>query len=101
VLIYPGGLTQRETADKLGPEVTPSAKTPPTFLLQAEDDPVRVENCLLYFQALKTAKVPAEMHLYAQGGHGYGLRATEKPVTHWPALVTAWMRSLGVLPAAR
>ena len=100
VLVYPGGLTQRETADKLGPEVTPSAKTPPTFLVQAEDDPVRVENSLLYFQALKTAKVPAEMHLYAKGGHGYGLRATENPVTRWPALVEAWMRGLGVLPAA-
>jgi acetyl esterase/lipase len=101
VLTYPGGLTQRETADKLGPEVTPSAKTPPTFLVQAEDDPVRVENSLLYFQALKTAKVPAEMHLYAKGGHGYGLRATENPVTRWPELVEAWMRALGVLPAAR
>ena len=100
VLVYPGGLTQRETADKLGPEVTPSAKTPPTFLVQAEDDPVRVENSLLYFQALKTAKVPAEMHLYTKGGHGYGLRATENPVTRWPALVEAWMRGLGVLPAA-
>jgi acetyl esterase/lipase len=100
VLVYPGGLNQRETADKLGPEVTPSAKTPPTFLVQAEDDPVRVENSLLYFQALKTAKVPAEMHLYAKGGHGYGLRATENPVTRWPALVEAWMRGLGVLPAA-
>jgi len=100
VLVYPGGLTQRETADKLGPEVTPSAKTPPTFLVQAEDDPVRVENSLLYFQALRTAKVPAEMHLYAKGGHGYGLRATEDAVTRWPALVEAWMRGLGVLPAA-
>lgn len=100
VLVYPGGLTQRETADRLGPEVTPSAKTPPTFLVQAQDDPVRVENSLLYFQSLKAAKVPAEMHLYAKGGHGYGLRATELPVTHWPALVEAWMRGLGVLAAA-
>ena len=58
---------------------------------------MRVENSLLYFQALKIVKVPAEMHLYAKGGHGYGLRATEQPVTHWPALVESWMRGLGIL----
>lgn len=106
VLVYPGGLTQHNPADKigadkLGPEVTVTPHAPPTFLVQAEDDPVRVENSLLYYQALKAAKVPAEMHLYAKGGHGYGLRATELPVTHWPALVEAWLRGLGVLPAAR
>ena len=99
VLVYPGGLAPRDAPDKLGAEVTPSSKTPPTFLVQSEDDPVRVENSLLYYQALKTAQVPAEMHLYAKGGHGYGLRATEQPVTHWPALVEAWMRGLGVLAA--
>lgn len=98
VLVYPGGVVERNS-DKLGPEVTPSAQTPPTFLVQAEDDGVKVENSLLYYQALKAAKVAAEMHLYAKGGHGYGLRATELPVTHWPALVEAWMRGLGVLAA--
>jgi len=98
-LLYPGGLAERNVGDKLEAVVTPSVRTPPTFLLQAEDDPVRVENSLLYYQALKAAKVSAEMHLYAKGGHGYGLRATELPVTHWPALVEAWMRGLGVLPA--
>ncbi len=99
VLLYPGGLAEHNTGNKLEAMVTPSANTPPTFLLQAENDPVRVENSLLYFQGLKAAKVPAEMHLYAKGGHGYGLRATELPVTHWPALVEAWMRGLGVLTA--
>ena len=99
VLVYPGGLAPRDAPDKLGAEVTPTSKTPPTFLVQSEDDPVRVENSLLYYQALKTAKVSAEMHLYAKGGHGYGLRATEQPVTRWPVLVEAWMRGWNVLPA--
>ena len=58
-----------------------TAKTSPTLLVQAEDDPVKVENSLLYYAALKQAKVPAEMHLFAKGGHGYGLRRTELPVT--------------------
>jgi acetyl esterase/lipase len=62
-----------------------------------EDDPVHVENSTVYFLALKAAKVPAEMHLYAEGGHGYGLRRTELPVTAWPQLVETWMRTVHAL----
>ncbi|HEX5223053.1 MAG TPA: hypothetical protein VFZ59_26075 [Verrucomicrobiae bacterium] len=47
--------------------------------------------------ALKEAKVPVELHVYAQGGHGYGLRRTEQPVTTWPDRLTDWMRSRGLL----
>jgi acetyl esterase/lipase len=71
--------------------------TSPTFLLQAEDDPVHEENALVYFQALKEAGVPAELHLYAQGGHGYGLRPTELPITRWPMLAETWLRTIHVL----
>jgi hypothetical protein len=46
---------------------------------------------------LKKAKVPAELHIYAEGGHGYGLRKTELPVTTWPASVEAWLRTIKVL----
>ena len=52
---------------------------------------------LVYFQALKNAKVPAELHIYAEGGHGYGLRPTALPVTTWPAAVEAWMRTIKML----
>ncbi len=76
----------------------PTASTPPTFLLQAEDDPVHVENALTWFEELKAAHVPAELHLYAAGGHGYGLRPTDLPVTHWPTLATTWLGTIGVLP---
>lgn len=96
-LIYPGLITEKNAAEKLAPEMTVTAHTPPTFLLQAEDDPVHVENSLLYYAALKNAKVPADMHLFAKGGHGYGLRHTELPVTDWPKLAEQWMRSLGVI----
>ena len=78
-------------------EMTVTANTPPTFLLQAEDDPVHVENSLLYYAALKKAKVPADMHLFAKGGHGYGLRHTELPVTDWPKLGEQWMHSIGII----
>lgn len=98
-LIYPGLLTEGNAGLKLAPEMTVTANTPPTFLLQSEDDGVKVENSLLYYMALKTANVPAEMHLFAKGGHGYGLRHTENPVTDWPKLAERWFQTLGALPA--
>ncbi len=94
VLIYPGGLMRD---DKLGGQFAVVAGAPPTFIVQTEDDPVRVENSLTYYAALKAAKVPVEMHLYPAGGHGYGLRPSPLTVTTWPARAMDWMRSLGVL----
>jgi acetyl esterase/lipase len=75
--------------------VTP--RTPPAFLVQTQDDVVRVESSIFYYLALRGAGVPAEMHLYPTGGHGYGLRPAEKAVTTWPARAEAWMREMGFL----
>ena len=98
VLIYPGSLTVKEKNDALPPELPVSAtNTPPTFLAMAEDDFVRVETGLFYYLALKRANVPAEMHLYPRGGHGYGLRRTANDVTTWPDRVADWMKASGWL----
>lgn len=97
LILYPGYLATGPKLMELAHGVEPSAATPPTFLLQAEDDPVHEENALVYFQALKVAKVPAELHIFAQGGHGYGLRPTALPVTHWPALAETWFHTIHVL----
>ncbi len=97
LLIYPGGFTIKSEGDKLSPELKVSADAPPTFLAQAEDDNARVECSLAYYTALKTAKVPAEMHLYPTGGHGYGLRPSGHAVSHWPQRAEEWLRTLGVL----
>lgn len=99
VLIYPGGLVPRDS-DQLSSELHVGANTPPTFLVQTEDDSVRVENALAYYAALKAAKVPVEMHLYPSGGHGYGLRPSKDAVATWPARAEEWMRRLGVLGPA-
>lgn len=98
VIIYPGYLALAEQNFAPNSEIHPTGQTPPSFILQAEDDPVHVENATVYFLALKNAKVPAELHLYAQGGHGYGLRRTALPVTAWPQLVEAWLRTIQILP---
>jgi acetyl esterase/lipase len=98
LLIYPAYLTTKsDQGPKLAPELKVTAHTPPSFLIQAEDDSVGVENSLVYYAALRAARVPAEAHLFPIGGHGYGLRSTPQPITGWPHLAEAWLRSLGVL----
>jgi acetyl esterase/lipase len=96
MLIYPAYLVQK-TGPDLSPELTVTSNTPPTFIVQTEDDHIKVENSLYYYLALKNADVPAEMHLFAKGGHGYGLRDSDDAVTSWPKLAGEWMRKLGVL----
>jgi acetyl esterase/lipase len=98
IIIYPGYLATGDKLDNLAAELLVKADTSPTFLVQTEDDPVHVENSLVYFRALKEAKVPAEMHLFSVGGHGYGMRQdAAKPVTQWPKLAEAWMKSRGII----
>jgi acetyl esterase/lipase len=101
VVVYPGYLALADKDFAANPEINPTAETPPTFIVQAEDDTVHVENSTVYFLQLKKAKVPAELHIYAQGGHGYGLRRTELPVTAWPQLVEVWLRTIQMLALTR
>jgi acetyl esterase/lipase len=100
VALYPGHLAIADNSVALNPDIAShiTAQTPPTFLLQNEDDNVdRVEDSLSYYVALKKAGVPVEMHLYARGGHAFGLRRTKLPVTAWPGLVETWLASIGLL----
>jgi acetyl esterase/lipase len=100
VIVYPGYLALSEQNFAPNPEIHATAKTPPSFIVQAEDDAVHVENSTVYFLALKNAGVPVEMHLYAQGGHGYGLRRTELPVTAWPQSVETWLHTIRAIQNA-
>jgi acetyl esterase/lipase len=101
VAIYPGHLSLAKNSIAVNPDIRThiTPHTPPTFLLQNEDDNVdRVEDSLSYYAALKKAGVPVEMHLYAQGGHAFGLRRTKYPVTAWPQLVETWLTTIGMTP---
>jgi acetyl esterase/lipase len=72
----------------------------PTFLLHAENDKVDgVSNTLVYYDELKNAGVEVELHLYAEGGHAFGLRATRLPISSWPRLVETWLRTIGMISA--
>jgi acetyl esterase/lipase len=97
VIVYPSYLALADKNFAPNPDINPTANTPPTFIVQAEDDPVHVENATVYFLQLKNAKVPAELHIYSKGGHGYGLRRTELPVTTWPQSVETWLHTIAIL----
>ena len=99
IALYPGHLAVREKDFVLNPDIEVTAQTPPTLLIQAEDDPVDpVENSLVYYSALQKAHVPAEIHIYVTGRHAFGLRATELPVTQWPRLAEQWLAAIGMIP---
>lgn len=103
ILIYPGGLEEKGKAQLRDiVSVTPGA--PPMFFVHAFDDPVPVYNSLLLATELKKVGVSAEVHVFAEGGHGYGLRHVDgKPVTDWPKVCEHWMAGQRLLqrPGAR
>ena len=94
----PDGRNGGKENNQIAPDLKITDRTPPTFIVMAEDDPVRSENAFYYALELKKAKVPVELHIYEKGGHGYGLRArADLPVTSWPARAEDWLRSRGLL----
>jgi acetyl esterase/lipase len=99
IAVYPGHLSTGDETFGLNPEVPVTKETSPTFLVQAEDDYIDgVDQSIAYYIALQKAKVPTEMHLYAHGGHAFGLRRTEFPITEWPQLVEKWLATIGMIP---
>jgi acetyl esterase/lipase len=109
LVLYPGhlwgngdhGYTRGKETFELKSDLPVSAQTPPTFLLQATNDPIDdVNESLTYYIALRDAGVPVEMHLYAEGGHGFGLRPAKFPITKWPLLAEKWLASIGMVEEA-
>ena len=100
VALYPGHLSRKEGTLRLNPDIAShiTADTPPTFLLQNENDNVdTIWDSVSYYGALVRAKVPVEFHSYAEGGHAFGLRRTKYPATAWPELVETWLHSIGII----
>ncbi len=106
VALYPGHLfwgkdSWVENTLLLNPDIRDhiTARTPPTFLLQNEDDRVdTVLDALSYFAALRRAGVQVELHSYGTGGHAFGLRRTAFAATEWPGLVDRWLVTIGAVP---
>ncbi|MCA8023418.1 alpha/beta hydrolase [Burkholderia metallica] len=84
--------TEAESAE-LSVNLQVNSNTPRAFLAQALDDPVSpIDNSLLMLNAMRTARVPAELHVFQTGGHGWGLGAANSEVRAWPALLETWLR---------
>jgi acetyl esterase/lipase len=100
VALYPGHLSWKHGALDLNPDIAShiTAQTPPTFLLQNENDDVdTIWDSVSYYGALIKAHVPVEFHSYAEGGHAFGLRRTKYPATAWPGLVEKWLHTIGAI----
>lgn len=97
IAAYPGHLCR--AGGTFDPTIKVTEKTSPTFLLQAWDDPVdNICNSTMYAKALSDAGVPTEVHLFAKGGHAFGLRDKARPISSWPSLVENWLKEMEILP---
>jgi acetyl esterase/lipase len=104
IVMFPGHMTKHTTAPyQLNTKLPVDGNTPPTFLLQAGNDPIDpIDNSLVYYIALQKAKVHAEYHIYAEGGHAFGLNRTvlnnpnwhKLPIANWENLVITWLQTI-------
>jgi acetyl esterase/lipase len=99
-VIYPGNIVDPANSFVMNPDVPVVKDNPPAFIIQAEDDRNHVDGAIAYALACSRAGVPVEFHLYPSGGHGFGIRVTDKAVTRWPDLAAKWLAARGLLPAA-
>jgi acetyl esterase/lipase len=97
VLVYPGGILDKQDKTKLRDQIRVSKDTPPSFLVVSTDDNGSAPGTLVLYQALRAAGVAVELHVYATGGHGYGMRKMDKPCATWPTRCEEWLRSRGLL----
>ena len=99
VSIYPGYLVPRnDDTVEPAPYIRIPKGTPPVFLVHTGDDPEAIpQHSLAMYLALKRAGVPAEVHIYTTGGHGYGVRRSSQPSSTWPDRCLDWLQNLGFL----
>jgi acetyl esterase/lipase len=100
VLIYPGGVLDRQDKEKLSAQMRITKETPPTFLAVSSDDKGSVAGTMKLFQGMREAGVSAELHVFATGGHGWGMRKSDQTFGGWTARCEEWMRARGLFKAA-
>ncbi|MAE85742.1 MAG: esterase [Flammeovirgaceae bacterium] len=90
-----GENSAQSLVDYYSNELQVTKQTPPTFLLHASDDgAVPVANSLVFYEALIRNNVPAEMHIYPTGGHGFGLGLEQKHLSTWSVRLIEWLQDL-------
>lgn len=99
VFIYGGGFLDEDDKSKLRPGFSIPADAPPVFFLVAHDDSLNPVEAAMLYLAYKKSDLSAEIHICANGGHGFGMRKDGKPINDWPQRCGEWMKSLGYLDA--
>ncbi|MEM1067690.1 MAG: alpha/beta hydrolase [Planctomycetota bacterium] len=97
VLVYPAWLVNNDKPNELIDDLKVTSDSPPMFLAHAQDDRVDCMSSVTLFSQLKQFKIPAALHVFSTGGHGYGAREAGSPTDAWPSLCESWMRSQGWL----
>lgn len=101
VLVYPAYLLTTNAGPDMALSLPAGAGSPPAFLVHAADDGIPADNSLFYYRALRQAKIPAELHVYAKGGHGFGMKPAPPSVRTWPDRCADWMRDMGLVPEGK
>lgn len=101
ILVYSGYLKAKDK-DEVAPGLSIPAGTPPVFLAHGGDDIISVpEHSVLFYLALRRAKVPAELHIYSRAAHDFGVRTSDQPCSGWTESCAKWLRHEGFLEATR
>lgn len=96
--VYPAYLTEKNSGFTLLPEIKVTDKAPPMCLVHANDDKITAAGSALLYLEYKKLNIPCDLHIYAKGGHGFGMRKSGGPVNDWPDRVAEWMKSMGYMP---
>jgi acetyl esterase/lipase len=99
VLVYPGGVLDRQDKSKVSPQIRISKESPAALLVVASDDKGSAPGTLRLYEAFRDAGVSAELHVYSSGGHGFGMKKGDQPFAAWPQRCEEWMRGRGYLKA--
>jgi acetyl esterase/lipase len=100
VCVYGGGFLDKEDPTKFRDGFTVPADAPPMFFVVAHDDKNNpVEAARMYLE-YKRQGIPAELHVFTHGGHGFGMKAGGKPIHEWPGRCAEWLRAMGYLPGS-
>lgn len=97
ILVYPAYLQDEKNPDQLSPEVKVTATTPPAYLVVAHGDRKFVEGAAVFYLAMRRHERDAELHIFAKGGHGFGLKNTDEEIKNWPDSAGKWMKAMGFL----
>jgi acetyl esterase/lipase len=98
IMIYGGGFVDAKDPIKLKPDFTVPSDAPPMFLACAHDDGQNPSAATVLYLEYKKQNIPAEIHLFTKGGHGFGMRDNKQPINAWPQRCAEWMGAMGWLP---